>query len=257
MPQTMDALIDDRHHVLTLPSPDEDIILGVPWGRFDNLFTPAFWFSQLWYQTASNRAVRYRLGETLIEEIVACLLGGYGIPAEIGLAAFHRLKERGFLSGKRCGADEICDALTEPLMIDGRLLRYRFPHQRSHFVAAAINQLIDEQPPYSDDLAFRDWLLRFRGIGPKTASWITRNFLDSDNVAILDIHIYRAGLLAGIFLPNQTITTDYAKLEQRLISFARALNSRLAILDTLMWCHMREFGSVALDALRNRGLPCG
>jgi endonuclease III len=37
------------------------------------------------------------------------------------------------------------------------------------------------------------------GIGPKTASWIARNWLDADDVAILDIHIMRVGQVIGLF----------------------------------------------------------
>lgn len=253
MTQRMDALIDDRHHVLEVPGPEEEVMSGVKWGRFDHFFTPAYWFSQVWYQRSSSSSVVYRLGDTLAEEVVACLLGGHGLPAEVGLAAFDRLKSRGFLSASACSQEEVCAALVEPLIIRGRPVRYRYPKQRSQFVAEAINRLGRESAPLSDDMALRDWLLTFTGIGPKTASWITRNFLDSDNVAILDIHIFRAGLLAGLFRPNQTVTKHYSLLEDRLVGFSRALGVRLSILDTLMWCQMRDMGPVALNALRNRG----
>ena len=252
MKQRMDALVDDRHYVLEVPGPEEEVIAGVKWGRFDHFFTPAYWFSQVWYQRSSSSSVVYRLGDTLAEEVAACLLGGHGLSAEVGLAAFDRLKSRGFLV-KACAQEEICAALMEPLVIRGRPVRYRFPKQRSQFVAEALNRLGREAAPLSDDMAFRDWLLTFTGIGPKTASWITRNFLDSDNVAILDIHIFRAGLLAGLFRPNQTVEKHYSLLENRLLDFSQALGVRLSVLDTLMWCQMREMGPVALDALRNRG----
>jgi len=253
MTQRMDALIEDRHHVLEVPGPEEEVVAGVKWGRFDHLFTPAYWFSQAWYQRSSSSKLVYRLGNTLIEEVAACLLGGHGLPAEVGLAAYDRLKSRGFLGASSCRQEEICAALTEPLMVRGRSVRYRYPKQRSQFVAEAIDRIGRESAPLSDDLALRDWLLTFTGIGPKTASWITRNFLGSDNVAILDIHIFRAGLLAGLFRPNQTVTKHYTLLESRLVCFSRALGVRLSILDALMWGQMRDMGPVALNALRNRG----
>ena len=46
----------------------------------------------------------YRLGRTLAEEFAACLLGGHGIPAPVGIAAYERLRERGILCG--AGASE-------------------------------------------------------------------------------------------------------------------------------------------------------
>lgn len=253
MKQRMDALIGDQHHVLELPSPGEELMEGLQWGRFDHFFTPAYWFSQVWYHRASSSAVIYRLGDTLVEEVVACLLGGHGLSAEVGLAAYERLKRRGFFSALTCEREEVCTALSEPLIIRGRTVRYRYPKQRSKFVSEAINRLGCETAPISNDMALRDWLLTFKGIGPKTASWITRNFLNSDNVAILDIHIFRAGLLAGLFRPNQTVAKHYTLLEDRLVGFSQALGVRLSILDTLMWLQMRDMGPVALNALRNRG----
>ncbi|MDZ3993341.1 hypothetical protein PspTeo4_24872 [Pseudomonas sp. Teo4] len=47
--------------------------------------------------------------------------------------------------------------------------------------------------PLHSGRALRDWLLELPGIGYKTASWVARNWLDADDVAILDIHILRAG----------------------------------------------------------------
>jgi thermostable 8-oxoguanine DNA glycosylase len=253
--QRMEAFVDEQLHVLEIPDETDELIEGLSWGRFDHIFSPAFWFSRAWYQRALASNVVCRLGENLAEEIVACLLGGYGLPAEVGLAAFDRLKQRGLLCAGALSEKQIFSALTEPLTIGGRLIHYRYPKQRSHFVAEALKRLQTNEAPVTNDLALRDWLLRFKGIGPKTASWITRNFLDSDNVAIIDIHIYRAGLLAGLFRPEQSVLRDYDALEVRLVHFAQALNVRLAILDTLMWCEMRQMGSFAIEALRSRGYP--
>lgn len=251
--QRMEAFVDEQFHVLEIPDASSELIEGVRWGRFDHIFSPAFWLSRVWYQRALVLNLVYRLGENLTEEVVACLLGGYGLPAEVGLAAFNRLKERRLLcAGGSCEA-QILSALTEPLTVGGRSMHYRYPKQRSHFVAEALKRLESDEAPITNDLALRDWLLGFKGIGPKTASWITRNYLDSDNVAILDIHIYRAGLLAGLFSPEQSVVRDYDALEARLVRFARALKVRLAVLDTLMWCEMRQMGSFAIEALRCRG----
>lgn len=251
--QRMEVLVDDQLHALELPGPLEAVMTDVKWGQFDHIFSPAFWYSRVWYQRVLAHNVVYRLGANLAEEIVACLLGGYGLSAEVGLAAFQRLKERGLFATYSFPELSIERALMEPLHVKGRLIHYRYPKQRSRFIAEAMKRLAFEQAPISHDLALRAWLLTFTGIGPKTASWITRNFLDSDNVAILDIHIYRAGLLAGLFRPDQNVLRHYNELEKRLVQFARALNVRLAILDTLMWSEMRQMGSFAIEALRNRG----
>jgi thermostable 8-oxoguanine DNA glycosylase len=145
---------------------------------------------------------------------------------------------------------KILEALLHPWSINGRNTRYRFPNQRSKCLAKALSRLETEAPPSaSQDLEFRDWLTGFDGIGPKTASWITRNFLDSDRVAILDVHVVRAGILAGIFDGQASATRSYAALEGALVAFAQGLRVRLAILDTMIWCQMRHLSSLALRAI--------
>lgn len=39
----------------------------------------------------------YKLRENILEEVAACILGGYGIPAEMGLVAFDRLKNENLI----------------------------------------------------------------------------------------------------------------------------------------------------------------
>jgi thermostable 8-oxoguanine DNA glycosylase len=100
----------------------------------------------------------------------------------------------------------------------------------------------DDPPPTDDALAFRRHLMRIPGIGPKTASWITRNWLGSDEVAILDIHIIRAGLLIGLFDRSMRVPRDYEALERRFLEFCGALGARPSLLDAVMWRAMRNIG---------------
>jgi N-glycosylase/DNA lyase len=253
MAQRLEAWIHGEPHVLEIPSEEQEVIASVRWGRVDHIFTPAFWLSRVWYQRLQGDKIRYRLGETLREEIVACLLGGYGLPAEVGLAAFDRLKERSMLLRSPCDVAEIRSALIEPLNIRGKAIHYRYPNQRSQFIALALQRLDSESAP-NNDLDFRKWLLSFQGIGWKTASWITRNHLESNNVAVLDIHVYRAGLLAGLFSSSESVTKHYTALEAKLITFSKAIGAALADLDALIWCEMRQMGSFVLESLRRRNI---
>src|ERR1700728_1422628 len=100
----------------SLPDPDAYVLPGIRWGRHDMLFTPASWASQAWLVEILNLPFRYKLGGSLSEEVAACLLGGYGITAEIGLAAFHRLRDRGQLKGS-ISARTLFRSLSEPLEI--------------------------------------------------------------------------------------------------------------------------------------------
>ena len=77
------------------------------------------------------------------------------------------------------------------------------------------------------------------GIGPKTASWIVRNWLGSDDVAILDVHVLRAGILMGLFPEDCRLPKDYEVLEKKFLDFARAIQVRASLLDAIMWRDMR------------------
>jgi N-glycosylase/DNA lyase len=236
---------------LALPDPDEYVMNGIEWGHHCALFTPAFWATLAWLDKADNRYKRYRLGETLEEEIAACLLGGYGIPAEIGLAAFYRVRDVGLLAGPPPSEEAICRILSEPIEIDKRKVHYRFAHQRSKYLSEALNKLHCSTPPTQDDFAFRNWLLECKGIGAKTASWITRNWLDSDKVAIIDIHIHRAGLLMGLYCIGESPAKHYFNMERKFLAFAAGIGVKATTLDTLIWRQMKDAGNIALELIKS------
>jgi thermostable 8-oxoguanine DNA glycosylase len=77
------------------------------------------------------------------------------------------------------------------------------------------------------------------GIGPKTASWIARNWLGTDEVAILDVHVLRAGTMMGLFPKNYRMPRDYVFLEERFLALANALNVKASFLDAIIWREMR------------------
>jgi N-glycosylase/DNA lyase len=233
---------------LHLPAPQVEILPGVRWGRFEEFFTPAFWISREWIDGGRSALANYAIGGSLREEVAACLLGGHGMPAEVGLAAFRRLRERGLLDG-RCAQGVIESALAEPLAVSERRVKYRFPRTKARFVSLAMQRLNVEAAPTKSGRGLRDWLLTFYGIGPKTASWIARNAVHSDEVAILDIHLIRAGVLMGLFSPRQSVQRDYFRMEERLVSFARIVGMRLSRFDNMVWCYMRQLNRLALDAV--------
>ena len=84
----------------------------------------------------------------------------------------------------------------------------------------------------------RQWLVQLPGIGFKTASWVVRNWLDADDVAILDIHILRAGALASFFDESLTVERNYLELEEQFLLFAQAIGVRPSELDSVMWFEM-------------------
>lgn len=223
-----------------VPSPDATVAPGVQWGRPDVLFTPAYWMTQYWMQEDAFNLYRHRLGKTFEEEVVACLLGGHGIPAEIGIHAFHRLRDRGLINSSTSDTMEIAENLREPMQIRGRNVRYRFWSQKAKYIASALKHLRQEQLPMNSPVLLRNTLMKLPGIGPKTASWAVRNWLGSDEVAILDIHVIRAGVLMKIFSPNDRPERSYLDMEQRFLDLATALNAKAGNLDALIWQQMRS-----------------
>lgn len=229
-----------------LPNPDNEVMPGVRWGSHEQLFTPAYWAVQSWIHERAGNPFQTRLGNTLSEEIAACLLGGYGMKAEVGVAAFEKLRDLGFLSRNGVTHLEIAKVLEEPLRVNGGTVRYRFATQRSRYLSETLNRVAKEEPP-TEDLSLRSWLLQFPGIGLKTASWITRNWRQSDEVAIIDVHLFRACRMMGLF-ESQTLGPHYLKMERLFIEFAKALRVRTSQLDALIWCQMRTWGSLARSA---------
>jgi thermostable 8-oxoguanine DNA glycosylase len=122
--------------------------------------------------------------------------------------------------------------------MDGRAIRYRFASQKARYLSAALETLAAESAPTQSGRALRDWLTKIPGIGFKTASWVARNWLDADDVAILDIHILRAGVLAGFFDPELTVERHYRELEDQFLAFSTGLGVRPSELDALMWYEM-------------------
>lgn len=233
---------------LRLPAAHCHVLPGVRWGRHDCLFTPAYWAAQAWHHAAELTAAPLRLGRTLVEEVAACLLGGHGTPAEIGLAAFESVRRAGLLVSAPASAADVEAVLARPLLICGRTVRYRFARQRAIYLASALSRLSRNSIDSSSHRRFRDELTSIHGIGLKTASWITRNWLDSDEVAVLDVHVLRAGCIMGLFPHSARIDRDYLELEDAYISFARAISVRASRLDALIWRQMRFAGILGIRA---------
>jgi N-glycosylase/DNA lyase len=222
---------------LELPSAYEQLLPGVSWGRVEAFPTPAYWA----YQVMANRVLggppEYKLGKSLTHEVAACLLGGYGIPAAVGIAAFERLRDAGALTGSP-SEQELLELLQAPIQVHGRAVHYRFARQKARYLSESLSRLSVSVPPVSSGRALRDWLLQLSGIGHKTASWITRNWLRADDVAILDIHILRVGAAIGLFPANLTVERNYFLLEELFLSLSQRMGVRASELDAVIWYEM-------------------
>lgn len=232
------VFINSQIYSQEFPDAQSEVLPGVAWGLIEAFPSPAYWAYQAWANDQEPEPLNYHLGDSLVEEVGACLLGGHGIPSQVGLAAFARLRALGVFEGSAPSETQILEWLSAPLSVGSRPIRYRFAKQKARYLHAALVSLEGGNIPAHSGRALRDWLLRLPGIGYKTASWIARNWLDADDVAILDIHILRAGALAGFFSPGLSVERHYLKLEQEFLALSNAIGVRPSKLDALMWYQM-------------------
>lgn len=218
------------------------------WGEYFMIGTAAYWVSQATQVSFSHD---FSYGKSLSEEVVYCLLGGHGIPAEIGNAAFKSIKESGLICLNPIPTEEeIESVLRLPIWVPSKKypIFYRFPKQKSRRIHAALQELKLDEPP-KHPLALRKWLLNIPGIGLKTASWIVRNHLNSDLVAIIDIHIQRAGIAAGFFKKTWSLPKDYELFEKSFLAYAKIGGVPATVLDACIWDQMHHFGRLAKSLL--------
>lgn len=255
-PQTCRYFKSGELKQMTLPPEESPVWNDICWGEFTKTFTPAYWKSQIAMSEYDCCAKNeYRTSASLSDEICACLLGGYGITAEMSYAAYDKLKRRGLTTPDPNVCTEtmferIYSVLSSELTVAHRKIHYRFPRQKAKCLALALSKLANETRP-QDELEFRNWLLTFVGIGPKTASWITRNWLGSDKVAIIDIHIFRACTLMGLFCGDEDVSRNYQSLEKKFLCMATAMNVNPAQMDMVMWTRMREMGRFGTRAFND------
>lgn len=225
--------------LLELPDSDEEVVEGVRWGAPDRLGTPAYWAVRCRWNEGDTPS--FACGaSSLAEEIGFCLLGGYSVTFEANTAVFEWLRDHEvFDIGYEISEDRILELLSQPLEVKGRPRRYRFPNQRAKRIAAMRRRLAEVPPDIDAPRALRDHLMTFEGIGPKTASWIVRNHLNSDEVAIIDVHVLRACRHMNLFPDEITLPRDYEALEERFLDFAKAIKVRSSLLDAVMWAETR------------------
>lgn len=218
---------------------DDEVVPGVRWGHSGLVPSPAFWATLAASADLETDAYICPRDTPLIEEVIFCILGGFGIRMEVNRAAWEALQCAGIFRGEIVKSSRIESILRQPLDVGGRKIRYRFPKQRAHRIATALRRLEACPPPTDSVHSFRQALMELPGIGPKTASWIARNWLGSNEVAILDIHVLRAGSAMGLFPIRYRLPNDYEMLERRFIEFAKAIDVPPALLDALIWREMR------------------
>ena len=244
---------DDKYFECLIPDESLEVLPGICWGKVNQPFTPAFWRFHCITNGAVGDLSRYHLGKTLEEEVVACLLGGHGITGEMGIAAYHHLIQNNVIEVNHA-LEQIEDLLSAPIKVGTKHVHYRYPHQKAKYISAALKFLRENQLPQGGNKDLRNWLTDIPGIGLKTASWITRNWRDAEDVAILDIHIHRAGVIAGIFEADDDVSKDYLKMEDQFVALAVGIGVPANVLDNQIWNEFRRAPLTAYRMLTERGV---
>jgi N-glycosylase/DNA lyase len=230
-----------------LPDPATNVLPGLYWGRHEEVLTPAYWAVRA--RLHAPRIENMPTAQSLREEVGFCLLGGFSVPVELATVFFHHLRENGVFTAATPSLSRLSALLHDEVILRGRPVRYRFPNQRARRLAEVLERLSEKRFRTQDGLTLRSELMKLPGIGPKTASWIARNWLLTDDVAIIDIHVVRACQLIRLFPRTVRLPRDYGELEARFLALARGLNVRASTLDLVMWSEMRTISPRALAQL--------
>lgn len=238
-----------------MPLATDEVLPGVPWGDPWVLFTPSYWLAHAWMSDLDAKAdSNYRARDGVVGELGFCLLGGYGITAELATAAYERCQRLGLFDRYETRPEPWVVALSSRFQVGSREVKYRYPNQKARFLADAMAFASENTLRSDSGRNLRDQLLQITGVGYKTASWVARNVLNCDDVAILDIHLIRAGQLCGIFTKAHRVERNYLDMEDRFLAFCRALHLRPAALDCLIWDEMRAAGPLPLQLLDSKSV---
>ena len=185
-------------------------------------------------------------------ELLFCLMGGFGVSYEHGRTASEIVWQLEPFSEKLEDC-ELFDMLSNSLMLpqfgppkaDGTLRRYRYPFQKASTIVKVRNWLRFNKPLHERLLEFgscqerRALLIGCPGIGMKTASWLLRNLGLGRELAIIDIHVYRA-LVETERIPIGTrLPRDYGIAERAFLEWCQELGAPPDAFDLFIWHRQR------------------
>ena len=182
------------------------------------------------------------------EELLFCLLGGFGITYEHGQSAYATIRQlRPFSSDWEDDLlfEAILSALTqpqfEPPRRDGSLRRYRFPKQKAAVIVKARRWVRSQHPLDKRLLQLggakdrRSFLSECPGMGFKSASWLLRNIGLGSELAIIDVHVLRALLNAKRIPDDAQVPKDYELAEEAFLAWCDELDAPSEAFDLFVW----------------------
>ena len=142
----------------------EDGLQDVRWGRQDELLSAAYWKWRCDVGAAEGHNYVSQ-SSTLREEVGFCLLGGFGIKMELNNAFFSHLKSKGVFEDRGIPEEAIRFLLEQRIDVRGREQKYRFPKQKAHRIAVAMDILDVDALSSMTDFEFRHAINAIPGSG--------------------------------------------------------------------------------------------
>ncbi len=197
----------------------------------------------------------------LWRELTCCVLSSQ-VSYQLALSATERLSKMGVFS-RVYGNDsssifhqQIFEALSAPLNVEGRQIRYRFPKIKATQLSVTRDRIKSADIRLSTLVYCKqnDYEKRRRimslvcGFGPKQTSMFLRNASSSYSLAILDRHALKfmnmVGLVSDQEISMSSTLRRYEAIEGRFDRYAVGIGYPTGYVDWAVWIVMRAFGSM-------------
>lgn len=147
--------------------------------------------------------------------------------------------------------------LDQPLLIGGRVVKYRFPRSRALWLSTAFKHIGTQFGTVRTMLQalgqsneIRSYLVRHvNGLGPKQASMFLRDAGIDLHVAIIDAHVARfMGIVLGVPLAPGALSnlSTYEAQEVHLSDYVRRWGAPLGQADRAIWATMRAASNLQM-----------
>ena len=191
--------------------------------------------------------------EDLWHEAICCILSSQ-VPYSLASAVACKFADLGYMKkfaqGRPCDPNDLLEILSDPVPVEGKTRRYRFPNAGMRRISATLQNFATTKRRLSSIL-FSDVepeALRIEltqcvvGFGPKQASMFLRNTGICWSLAILDRHVLRfmeqISLIDGP-LPRALSWPVYLSYERELKGYSAALGRSVGCVDWAIWIVMR------------------
>ncbi|MDR1699711.1 MAG: hypothetical protein LBR68_00780 [Lachnoclostridium sp.] len=146
---------------------------------------------------------------------------------------------------------QICECLTEPISLQGRLTRHRFPKTKGKQLFKTITSIYGKGLTLKNLLLHADTSAKAReslismcsGVGHKQSSMFLRNIGFGYDLAIIDTHILDYLRLVDVLPPDINVKGrfEYSTIEELYSEYAQSRQFDIQKLDIAIWNIMKVY----------------